>query len=56
MLNFMNKYSSHDERKEHGFKFVNCCISNHQKEFDNDEYKDMLIEPIANRIKAYAIQ
>jgi len=52
----MNKYSTHDERKEHGFKYVYCCISNHEKDDCSGGYKDMLIEPIVNRIKSYAIQ
>lgn len=52
----MNKYSTHDERKEHGFKYVYCCISNHETDKFSGEYKDMLIEPLANRIKAYAIK
>jgi len=52
----MTKYSLHEERVEHGYKYVNTCISNHQHDKDSGEYKDLLIEPIATRIKKYALK
>ena len=58
MLNaeLITKYNKHDERIEHGFKYVQSYLSNYEKDPNTDEHKDKLIEPMVKRIKAYALK
>jgi len=43
-----------EQRKERGYEHVSEVISNHERD-DSGQYVDRLIDPIAERIKAFAI-
>ena len=43
-----------EERKKRGFKHVSDWISNHERD-DSGQFVDRLIDPLAERIKAFAI-
>ena len=42
------------ERKKLGYKPVRTYMSNHEYDHENDEYKDGLIKPLAERIESYS--
>jgi len=42
-----------EERKKRGFKHVSDWISNHERD-DSGQFVDRLIDPLAERIKAFA--
>ena len=55
-VQLMEQYSLHEERVEHGYKYVDHLISTHHQDKNSGEYKDLLIKPIAARIKKYALK
>ena len=44
-----------DQRKEKGYKYVSDWLSNHERGEDG-AYSDPLIDPLAQRIRAYALR
>jgi len=51
--NFWDK--PHKERTEMGWKPVNSCLSNYEKDASG-KHVDPLIDPLAERIRAYALK
>ena len=45
-----------EERKKLGYKPVRTYMSNHEYDHENDEYKDGLIKPLAERIESYVYE
>jgi hypothetical protein len=52
-INFWDKPLN--ERRKMGWKAVSGCLSNHEKD-DSGKYVDLLIEPLANRIREQALK
>jgi hypothetical protein len=47
---------SFDARKERGYIHVCPYLSNHERKLDGSGYHDPLIDPLAERIKNYALE
>tara|TARA_R100000458_G_C8248427_1_gene225837 strand:+ start:305 stop:697 length:393 start_codon:yes stop_codon:yes gene_type:complete len=47
---------SYEEQKEKGLKHVRPYLSNHERKEDGSGYHDPLIDPLAERIKNYALE